>query len=76
MKLISEEIIEEDGQKYKVETYDNGAVVKSAWSDEPMPEPEPVEPEEPDPTQLDNIEESLADLALNQVEIIKTLNER
>lgn len=36
MKIISTEIIEEQGQKYKVETYDNGAIVKSAFSDEPI----------------------------------------
>lgn len=42
MKLISKEIIEEDGLKYKVEKYDNGAVVKSLYSDEPIePEPQP-----------------------------------
>ena len=45
MKLISSEIIEENGQKYKVDKYDNGAVVKAAYSDEPIePEPQP-EPE-------------------------------
>lgn len=43
--IVKEEIIEEDGLKYKVEKYDNGAVVKSLYSDEPI-EPEPrLEPE-------------------------------
>ena len=45
MKIILTEIIEEQGQKYKVETYDNGTIVKSAYSDkpiDPLPEPKPT----------------------------------
>lgn len=33
MKIISEEIIEEDGQKYKIQEYDNGTIVKSIYYD-------------------------------------------
>lgn len=46
MKLINTEIIEENDLQYKVETYDNGAVVKTIYVDpstipEPEPQPEP-----------------------------------
>ena len=58
MKIVKTEIIEEDGTKYKVYTYDNGAVVKVTYSDEPIPEPEPIESE---PT----TEEILADIQIN-----------
>jgi hypothetical protein len=35
LKVISEEIIEEDDQKYKVTKYDSGHVVKEAYSEIP-----------------------------------------
>lgn len=70
MKLISEEIIEENGLKYKVETYDNGAIVKTAWSDEPI---EPIETIEPvyEPSDTDNIMMAITDL----YEVVNTANE-
>ena len=58
MKIVKTEIIEEDGTKYKVDTYDNGAVVKVTYSDEPITEPEHIESE---PT----TEEILADIQVN-----------
>lgn len=43
MKILSTEIIEENGQKYEIKTFDNGAKVKIAYSDEPIdPLPEPL----------------------------------
>ena len=42
MNIISTEIIEEQGHKYIIETYDNGTVVKSAYSEEYIPEPLPT----------------------------------
>lgn len=60
MKIISEEIIEIDGFKYKQTTYDNGTVVKEAYSDSPIPEPE----------NSVSMEDIQAELLLNQVEIL------
>lgn len=47
MKIVNTEVVEIDGVKYEVDTYDTGAIVKYPWTDpdEPQPEPEP-EPEE------------------------------
>ena len=58
MKIIKTEIVEENGNKYKVETYDKGAEVKATYSDEHITEPEPIESE---PT----TEEILADIQVN-----------
>lgn len=49
MKVIEEKIIVEDGQEYKVKTYDNGTVVKEMVS-------VPVEPSISELTQSDRIE--------------------
>ena len=47
MKEISTEIIEENGIKYKVMIYDNGAVVKAVYTEPSAPtEPELSETEE------------------------------
>ena len=42
MKIISTEIITEGECKYKVETYDNGAIVKSGCTNDDLPEPIPT----------------------------------
>jgi len=57
LHIINTEIIEENGIEYKIETYSNGAVVKSPVT------PETVKPAEPEPTQLDRIEEQVNAIA-------------
>lgn len=57
MKIIEEKIIVEDGQEYKVQTYSNGATVKTM-----KPSDVPVEPVAPEPTQLDRIEEAVKEI--------------
>lgn len=42
MTIIDEKIIIEDGIKYKIVSYDNGAVVKQIYDDTSVPDPEPV----------------------------------
>lgn len=62
-KVINEEIIEIDGEKFKVKTFSNGAVVKSTYSDEPyIPKPE-------EPTDEEIFQ---AEILLNQMQIIAT----
>ena len=62
MKLINTEIIEENDLQYKVETYDNGAVVKTIYVDpSTLPEPEPIPEPEYEPTENDLIMMALAE---------------
>ena len=54
--IIETKEVIEDGVTYIITTYSNGTVVKTAKPSEI----EPVEPEAPEPTQLDRIENNLA----------------
>lgn len=60
-KLINTEEVEIDGVVYIVESYDSGAVVKY-----PKASAEPIEPVEPEPTQLDRIEANTTALLGNE----------
>ena len=51
LKIISPEIVEENGLKYKVDTYNNGAIVKAVYT-------EPSAPTEPE---LSEMEETIMD---------------
>ncbi len=55
--IVNTETIEENGIEYKIETYSNGTTVKTPVSHEE------IEPTEPEPTQLDRIEEQVNAIA-------------
>lgn len=44
MKITKTEVVEENGVKYQIDTYESGATVKFLWQDPnaPIPEPEPI----------------------------------
>lgn len=70
MKIIKTEVVEIDGIKYQIDTYDTGTTVRTLWTDPDAPRPEP-EPE-PEPAITDR--EMLEAIALN-MEYLTALNE-
>lgn len=58
--IVNTETIEENGIEYKIETYSNGAKVKTPAAQATT---EPLEPTPPEPTQLDRIEEQVNAIA-------------
>ena len=66
MKLLESKIISEGDAQYKVETYDNGAVVKTRYVD-PKDIPQIDETKEPEPEITQD--EINAEILLNQVNI-------
>lgn len=71
MEIISDEIVEIDGIEYRIIKYSNGAVVKYMNAENPDPEPEP----EPEPEPTDE-EIMMAEMLLNQAQIIATQSEQ
>lgn len=69
MNIINTEIIEENGVKYEVDTYDNGMVVKYPWVDPDAPQPEP----EPQPTPTPSV--TMEELNANQLTIMEALTD-
>ena len=59
MILIDKKEIEENGAVYIVETYKSDKTGKESVVKYPKPSDVPVEPEVPEPTQLDRIEENV-----------------
>lgn len=56
-EIVNVEIIERDGQKYKVTTYDDGLVEEIIYYDNP---PEPTPEPEPEPTDTEMIMDAIA----------------
>lgn len=69
MKIVNTEIVEIDGVKYQIDTYDTGAVVKYPWTDPDAPQPEP----EPQPTPTPSI--TMEELNQNQLTIMEALTD-
>lgn len=68
MKLLESKIISEGDAQYKVETYDNGAVVKTRYVD-PKEIPQIEEPKEPETETEITQDEINAEILLNQANI-------
>lgn len=57
--LIETKEVEENGVIYIIETYKSDITGKESVVEYPKPSDEPVEPVEPEPSQLDRMEEKL-----------------
>lgn len=60
MKLISTEIVEKNGVKYQIDTYDNEMVIEYIWQDPNAPAPEPMPEPQDEPINQQELLESMA----------------
>lgn len=60
MELISKEIIEVEGERYWLETYNTGATVQYPWVDPNAPALEPTPEPESEPTDTEMIMDAIA----------------